>query len=165
MNCPGCRKEIVADRLFCNWCEVFIPNTHVGKKSGLFRRWLATSIDPAIGIAIFLVLQGIFGGIGSAFGEGGALAAIFIAVIPYGGFYFWLLSKGMTPGKWILREKVVEKLSGNYPGFWRMVLREVIGKFVSSLIFGLGFLWAIWDKDHQAWHDKIAGTVVVKRIN
>lgn len=44
-----------------------------------------------------------------------------------------------------------------------MLLREVIGKWVSGLVFGLGYFWAIWDKDGQTWHDKIAGTVVVKR--
>ena len=26
----------------------------------------------------------------------------------------------------------------------------------------LGFLWALWDKKNQAWHDKIAGTVVIR---
>lgn len=44
-----------------------------------------------------------------------------------------------------------------------MILRETIGKFLSGLVLGLGYFWAIWDKDSQAWHDKIAGTVVIKR--
>jgi hypothetical protein len=57
---------------------------------------------------------------------------------------------------------VVNKLNGQIPGFWRMVLREGIGKTVSGVFLGLGFFWAIWDKDNQAWHDKIAGTVVVR---
>jgi hypothetical protein len=35
-------------------------------------------------------------------------------------------------------EKVVDKLSGGYPGFWRMLLREVIGKSVSELSFVIG---------------------------
>ncbi len=78
--------------------------------------------------------------------------------------FLWLLSKGMTPCKWLLGEQVVEKLTGKYPGFGRMLLRETIGKFVSGIFHdGLGFFWAIWDKDNQAWHDKIAGTVVVRR--
>ena len=33
---------------------------------------------------------------------------------------------------------------------------------VSSLLFGLGFLWALWDKEKKAWHDKIAGTMVLE---
>lgn len=44
-----------------------------------------------------------------------------------------------------------------------MLLRETLGKFVSSLFLGLGMFWAIWDKDRQTWHDKIAGTVVIRR--
>ncbi len=34
---------------------------------------------------------------------------------------------------------------------------------LSKLFLGLGFFWAIWDKDGQAWHDKIAGTVVLRK--
>jgi len=30
------------------------------------------------------------------------------------------------------------------------------------VVFFLGFLWVAWDKDKQGWHDKIAGTVVVR---
>lgn len=159
MNCPSCSKEVVADRLFCNWCEAFIPNKTVGKKAGLFRRWLASAIDPIIAIILYFILSPIFITI---FGENAGIIAIIIVTIGYGAFFCWLLSKGMTLGKWLLHEKVVEKLTGNYPGFWRMILRETIGKFVSGLVFGLGYFWAIWDKDGQAWHDKIAGTVVVK---
>ena len=155
MYCSSCRKEVVADRLFCTWCESFIPDPRVGKKAGLFRRWVASAIDPFL---VFLLY--IFGaGAASRLGE----SAVLIVTIAYLGFYFWLLSRGTTPGKMALGEQVVEKLNGGYPGFWRMVLREVIGKTVSGLFLGLGFFWAIWDKDNQAWHDKIAGTVVVRR--
>ena len=30
------------------------------------------------------------------------------------------------------------------------------------VVFFLGFLWIAWDAERQAWHDKIAGTVVLK---
>ena len=161
MNCPNCSKEIIADKVFCNWCEAFIPKPSVGKKSGLFRRWVANFIDPIIVTIMFFILLVIFINI---FGSSSApVIAMAIALIGYGIFFFWFLSKGMTLGKWLMGEMVVEKLSGNYPGFWRMILREVIGKFVSGMLLGLGFLWAIWDKDNQAWHDKIAGTVVVRK--
>jgi outer membrane protein assembly factor BamD (BamD/ComL family)/uncharacterized RDD family membrane protein YckC/heme exporter protein D len=163
MTCPGCNKMVVPDKFFCTWCESFIPNPSVGKKSGLFRRWFATAIDPAIGAILYFIIVGFLTGVVGAFGGSAIVLAIVLATIIYGGLYIQLLSKGMTPGKWLLGEKVVEKLSGNYPGFWRMILREIIGKFVSGLPLALGYFWAIWDKDGQAWHDKIAGTVVVKR--
>ena len=155
MHCPSCSKEVVADKLFCNWCEAFIPNKTVGKKAGLFRRWLASAIDPIIVIILYVILAAILGAI---FGRG---IAFVIVTLGYVYFISRLLSKGMTLGKWLLGVKVVEKLTGNSPGFWRMILRETIGKGVSGMIFGLGFFWAIWDKDGQAWHDKIARTVVV----
>ncbi len=160
MNCPCCSKEVVADRLFCHWCEAFIPNPSVGKKSGLFRRLLAHIIDPIVATILYSILSSIFVGI---FGHGGGGIAIIIVTIGYAVFFCWFLSKGMTLGKWLFREKVVEKLTGNYPGFWRMVLRETLGKGISAIVFCLGFFWAMWDKDNQAWHDKIAGTVVVRR--
>jgi uncharacterized RDD family membrane protein YckC len=42
-----------------------------------------------------------------------------------------------------------------------MVLRETVGKFVSTIAILLGFLSIVWDQDHQGWHDKIASTLVV----
>ena len=61
-----------------------------------------------------------------------------------------------APSKFLLEENVVDKLNGIYPGYWRMFLRKVIGKLVSILPFGIGYpwLWAIWDKNNQMWHDK-----------
>jgi uncharacterized RDD family membrane protein YckC len=34
-------------------------------------------------------------------------------------------------------------------------------KFLDILFIFSGFLWVIWDKRKQGWHDKIAGTVVI----
>jgi len=41
------------------------------------------------------------------------------------------------------------------------LVRGLAGIF-SLLVFGLGALWIIRDPERQAWHDKIAGTYVVK---
>lgn len=46
------------------------------------------------------------------------------------------------------------------PGGLGWAFLRWLGYYVSS-IFMLGYLWAIWDSKRQAWHDKIAGTVVV----
>ena len=35
---------------------------------------------------------------------------------------------------------------------------------MTALPLGLGYLWAIWDKQKQGWHDKMAGTVVVRDV-
>ena len=45
---------------------------------------------------------------------------------------------------------------------WRAVLREVIGKFLSKLILGIGYLLVAVDSRKQGLHDKIADTYVIK---
>ncbi|MEP7270355.1 MAG: RDD family protein [Acidobacteriota bacterium] len=42
------------------------------------------------------------------------------------------------------------------------VIRHLIGYPLSVFSFGLGILWALWDPKQQGWHDKLAGTLVVK---
>jgi hypothetical protein len=32
---------------------------------------------------------------------------------------------------------------------------------LGALAAGAGFLWAIWDRDHQFLHDRLAGTALV----
>ena len=41
-------------------------------------------------------------------------------------------------------------------------LREILGKFISSAVFCLGYLWIAIDKEKRGWHDSIASTHVVK---
>ena len=38
-----------------------------------------------------------------------------------------------------------------------------LGYYVSAIPFGLGLLWVAFDPRKQGWHDKMAGTVVVRR--
>ena len=66
---------------------------------------------------------------------------------------------GQTPGKKILGLQVVD-VNGT-PVDWNAAsIRFFIGYPISLLPLGLGFYWALVDKKHQAWHDKIAGTLV-----
>jgi len=153
--------------MFCNWCDTYIPDIQKGKKAGVFSRFFATLIDPFIILIFYFIVAIVGGSIGAVGGAEAAIGALFIsffiAIIAYLIFSIWFLNKGMTPGKWLLGLQVVEMHSGANPGILRMFIREFIGKFVSSLFLGIGYFWAIWDKDGQTWHDKIAGTVVVRR--
>lgn len=75
-------------------------------------------------------------------------------------YFIWFYStSGQTLGKRALGIKVVS-IDGS-PLNWRKGVLRSVGYVLSSIPFGLGFLWAIWDKDKQAGHDKIAGTCVV----
>jgi uncharacterized RDD family membrane protein YckC len=85
-------------------------------------------------------------------------------LFPVFWLYHWLFIglKGQTLGKMAFGIKVVNDDSGSVPGLGRAALREIPGKILSTIALHLGFLWVIWDKRKQGWHDKIAGTCVLK---
>jgi len=73
--------------------------------------------------------------------------------------YFWSTS-GQTPGMKMLRIKVVRDLDGGPVSIGQAILR-LIGYWVSSAVFYLGFIWIFVDRRRRGWMDLIAGTVVI----
>jgi len=73
--------------------------------------------------------------------------------------YFW--TRSTTLGKALLHMRIVDTVSWERVGFWKIVFRQTIGKFVSFAGLNLGFIWILLDGNHQAWHDKIARCYVV----
>lgn len=67
---------------------------------------------------------------------------------------------GQTLGKRALSIRVIDYRTGGPIGFGRGAIRYV-GRILSSIPIALGFLWMIWDREKQTWHDKVATTVVV----
>jgi uncharacterized RDD family membrane protein YckC len=86
------------------------------------------------------------------------LAASLVAGMTYfTGFHGTL---GRTPGKMALGLRVVQA-SGEAMTLGVAFLRWT-GSLVSTLAFGLGYLWIAVDARKQGWHDKIAATLVVR---
>lgn len=77
-------------------------------------------------------------------------------------FYFTYFygSTGQSVGKKIMKIKVISATGDMIT--YRMAFIRYIGYIISEIPFFLGFLWIAFDKDKQGWHDKIAGTYVVK---
>jgi uncharacterized RDD family membrane protein YckC len=73
---------------------------------------------------------------------------------------FWAERQG-TPGKLVLGLRIVDAETGGTPTIGRLVVRYV-GYLVSALPLGLGYLWVLWDPRRQGWHDKMAGTLVIR---
>jgi uncharacterized RDD family membrane protein YckC len=73
-----------------------------------------------------------------------------------------LTMRGESPGKKVLGIRVVDA-QGNSLGFWRTVLREFPGKYLSGLFLGLGFLWVAWDRHKRGWHDYLSRSYVVRK--
>jgi uncharacterized RDD family membrane protein YckC len=75
------------------------------------------------------------------------------------GALMWKL-KGTTVGGLVFDLQVV-RLDGR-PVDWETAIIRALSCFLSLVVAGLGFLWIVFDDNKQAWHDKIAGTVVVR---
>jgi len=73
---------------------------------------------------------------------------------------FWLY-KQATPGKMLVHARVVDARTGNTLTTRQSVIRY-LGYFVSTLPLCLGLIWVAFDPRKQGWHDKLAGTVVVR---
>ena len=78
------------------------------------------------------------------------------------GYVVQLGRTGQTWGRQIVGNKVIRVDNGDVPGIGRALGRELFAWIVSASILYLGYLWMIWDDDRQTWHDKVAGTIVVR---
>jgi uncharacterized RDD family membrane protein YckC len=74
--------------------------------------------------------------------------------------WFWLRYSG-TPGKMATRLRIVDAATGN-----KMTTGQAIARYfaytIAILPLCLGLIWVGIDKKKQGWHDKLAGTVVIR---
>jgi uncharacterized RDD family membrane protein YckC len=131
------------------------PALHLGNASGpragFWTRFAAAIIDGLIVAVVIVVLTLALKGAGYALGLLFS-AAYFI--------YFEGGPTGQTLGKRAMGIRVVSFDTGGPIGYGRAFIRW-IGRFVSQLIIYIGYLWMLWDKEKQCWHDKFASDVVV----
>ena len=114
-------------------------------RAGFWLRMLALLIDVVlVGFALSLI---------GHHGTNGML----LLLAAYGAV-MWKL-RGTTVGGIICHLRVV-RIDGQ-PVNWETAILRALGCFLSLVAAGLGFFWIAFDREHQAWHDKIAGTVVV----
>jgi uncharacterized RDD family membrane protein YckC len=73
---------------------------------------------------------------------------------------FWIY-KSATPGKMLSNIRIVDATSGGKPTSAQFI-RRYIGYYISMLPFFLGIFWVAFDSRKQGWHDKLAGTVVIR---
>jgi len=134
---------------------------------GFWIRVVATIIDSLLLLVITLpAMSAIYGERYSASGKIilGFWDFIFTWVLPAVVIVLFWIYKQATPGKMVFRAKIVDEKTGNVPKVKQWILRY-IGYFPSILALGLGFFWVGWDKKKQGWHDKLAGTVVIRPRN
>lgn len=62
---------------------------------------------------------------------------------------------GQSLGRKFLNIAVLSS-EGKPIGTGAAFLREIIGRWISGMVCYIGYLNALWDKDNQMWHDKMA---------
>jgi uncharacterized RDD family membrane protein YckC len=75
-------------------------------------------------------------------------------------FAVMLAWRGTTLGGLVLGLRVV-RLDGR-PIDRPVALVRALGAVLSGLCLGVGWFWASWDERRQTWHDRLAGTVVIR---
>ncbi|TXK64582.1 RDD family protein [Alkalisalibacterium limincola] len=66
-----------------------------------------------------------------------------------------------TPGKMVVGARVVDARTGATMTPGQAVVRY-LAYIVSALPLLLGYIWISFDSRKQGWHDKIAGTIVIR---
>ena len=123
-----------------------------GPRAGFWRRFAAALLDGIIVGIIYVILAAVLGR-SAAYG-----LAILVSLAYF--TYFEGSENGQTLGKRALGIRVIDFGGGGSIGYGRAFIRW-IGRIVSELPILLGYLWMLWDKERQPWHDKFANAVVV----
>ena len=96
------------------------------------------------------------------------LSIVLCIVTLFIGYVIWGLvcwSQGTTPALKVLKMKAWYPDRGECAHFWRMALREIIGGIAENILGWItelvSFIMFVSGREHQALHDKVAGTVVV----
>jgi len=123
-----------------------------GARAGFWRRFAGAFIDGiVVGIANG-ILNSIAGN-GAGIGLGLLVSAAYFTA-------FIGAERGQTLGQMALGIRVVGLDTGGSIGYGRAFLRWIVS-IVSAAVILLGYLWMLWDKEKQCWHDKAANDVVV----
>ncbi len=74
---------------------------------------------------------------------------------------YLIQKEGYSIGKKLLHLRIIKE-DGKTPSLVDAIIRELVGKFISGIVLGLGFLLIIIDEKKQGLHDKLAKTYVVR---
>jgi uncharacterized RDD family membrane protein YckC len=89
---------------------------------------------------------------------GGPPLGFILALAYFAGMWAW---KRTTVGGIVVGLRVA-RMDGKPVTFAVALVRALGGAFSMCVLF-LGFLWIAWDRDRQGWHDKLAGTIVLRQ--
>ncbi len=134
--------------------------------AGFWIRVGASIIDTILVMMItYPILYAIYGWVGLDYGtamqSSGFIDILLTWILPMVAVIWFWTAKQATPGKMLLSLRVVDAKTGSNLSVGQSIARY-LGYFIAGIPLGLGLLWVGFDSKKQGWHDKIAGTVVVR---
>jgi uncharacterized RDD family membrane protein YckC len=123
-----------------------------GPRAGFWRRFVGLVIDAILLGIVEAILRAILG-------NGAGTGLYVVASI----IYFTVLigsARGQTVGQMAMGIRVIDFNTGGPIGYGRAFIRWLVA-ILSGVVLLLGYLWMLWDKEKQCWHDKAANDVVV----
>ena len=120
-------------------------------RAGFWPRFAATLLDLVLVGMVFGMFEGMF----RWFHFGGSFPFWFAVY----NVVMWT-TKGTTIGGIVCGLKLVRL--DDRPLDWSVSIIRGLTAFLSLAVAGLGFIWVAFDDDKQSWHDKIAGTTIVR---
>lgn len=136
--------------------------------AGFWIRTLAAIIDSLLlALVIAPIVVAIYGpeqlqAMAYAGYGGGLVVAMFNYLVPAIVIIVFWLYRSATPGKLLLKLEIVDASSGAKPSTAQFIGRY-LGYYVSIIPLMLGIIWVAFDSRKQGFHDKLAGTVVIRR--
>ena len=133
------------------------PAAVSGVKAGFWIRVVAFILDSII----VGVVNGIIAAILNSSTTGRSGLQTLLGIIYF--TYFWSANSpwpGQTVGDKLLNLRVI-RTDGTDLTIAQALIRYV-GLFISIIVIFIGVIWVAFDPNKQGWHDKIAGTYVVK---
>ena len=145
------------------------PATHalvgIYEQAGFALRFGAFMFD-LLPLMILLFVSGLLASQFLAYGALIQYSSLGLAVL-FLVFNFIILAgrTGQTVGKRLIGIRIIT-VDQRRATTKQIVMRHILGYPLSMAFFTLGFLWLLWDRRQQGWHDKLAKTLVVrKRLN
>jgi uncharacterized RDD family membrane protein YckC len=140
-----------------------VPSTNM--YAGFWVRVGAALIDSFLAAVILVpILWAVYGP--EYFGANALIAGpldfLLTWVMPAVAVVLFWVHRSATPGKMALRLRILDAKSRAQPSTRQFIVRY-LGYYVSLFPLGLGILWIAFDARKQGFHDKLAGTVVVRR--
>jgi uncharacterized RDD family membrane protein YckC len=134
--------------------------------AGFWIRVGASIIDSILLMMItYPLLYAVYGWVGLDYGMAmqttGFVSILLTWILPVVAVIWFWTAKQATPGKMLLSLRVVDAKTGGNLSVGQSIARY-IGYFVAAIPFCLGLIWVGIDSKKQGWHDKLAGTVVVR---